>query len=43
MKEEGAVLIVPDVLENVVIRENLRVTEFSSLKASKLTVLIINL
>lgn len=35
MKEEGAVLIVPDVQENVVIRENLRVTEFSSLKSKQ--------
>lgn len=31
MKGEGAVLIVPDVLGSVVIRENLRVIEFSSL------------
>lgn len=32
VKEEGAVLVVPDVLGNVVIRENLRVIEFSSVK-----------
>lgn len=31
MKGERAVLIVPDVLGNVIIRENLRVIEFSSL------------
>lgn len=35
MKKEGTVLIVPDVLGNAVIRENLRVIEFSSLKSKQ--------
>lgn len=35
MKGEGAVLIVPDVLGNVVARENLRVMEFSFLKSKQ--------